>query len=53
MESIYIVPKSAIESTFEVSNYTQNNATVKFNISVSKLTLFCCFTLILGYNRVY
>ena len=32
-----IVPRSAVESTFEILNFTQNSATVKFNIPVSTL----------------
>ena len=35
---LYIVPRSATESTFEILNYTQNNATVEFNIPVSMCT---------------
>ena len=35
---LYIVPRSATESTFKVLNYTQNNATIEFNIPVSIYT---------------
>ena len=48
-----IVPRSAIESTFEILNFTRNLATVKFNIPVSICSIFCCFILILGNIRVY
>ena len=50
---LYIVPRSARESTFEILNYTQNNATVKFNIPVSTLDLLCRIIIILGYIRLY
>ena len=30
-----IVPRSATESTFEILNFTENNATIIFNIPVS------------------
>ena len=50
-----IVPRSATESTFEIFNFTENNATIIFNIPVSMhLDPFVIIiTLILGYIRVY